>query len=124
MNGARRKVCLGALAGGAALLLGALEAQAKPARKERVIKVTARKFQYSPSEITLKRGESVVLELTAIDFVHGFNVPSLHLRADLPPGPVTRVRIPTDKAGVFDFLCDNFCGSGHEEMNGKITVLA
>jgi heme/copper-type cytochrome/quinol oxidase subunit 2 len=22
----------------------------------------------------------------------------------------------------YDFLCDNFCGSGHEEMNGTIVV--
>jgi cytochrome c oxidase subunit 2 len=122
MNHARRKLCIGALAGTAAALLGAVNAQGKPHATERIIKVTARKFQFIPREIHLRQGEAVVLELTALDFVHGFNVPGLHLRADLPPGPATRIRIPTDQAGVFDFLCDNFCGSGHEEMNGKLIV--
>ena len=123
MDRSRRKLCVGALVGMGTLLLdGALEAQGKPRSKERVIKVIAQKFQYTPNEIKIRQGEAVVLEFTAIDFVHGFSVPDLHLRADLPPGQPTRVRLLTDKAGVYDFLCDNFCGSGHENMNGKIIV--
>jgi cytochrome c oxidase subunit 2 len=38
------------------------------------------------------------------------------------PGQVTRVTLKPDSAGEFDFLCDNFCGTGHEEMNGEIIV--
>ena len=123
MNNSRRSLCLGALTGLGTLLLGtAIEAQGKPHSKERVIKVMAQKFRYTPNEITIKRGENVVLEFTAIDFVHGFSVPDLHVRADLPPGQLTRVRLPFKHAGVYDFLCDNFCGSGHENMGGKIIV--
>ncbi len=122
MNRARRNFCGGALAGTAALLLGAIDAQGKAPLKERIIQVTARKFQFTPSEIHIRQGETIVLEVTAIDFVHGFNVPGMHLRTDLVPGPATQIRIPTDKAGVFEFLCDNFCGSGHEEMHGKLIV--
>ena len=122
MNRARRRLCAGALAGTAAWLLGAIHAEGKTPARERIIKVTARKCQFTPREIHIRQGDAVVLELTAIDFVHGFSVPGLHLRTDLPPGPATRIRIPTDQAGVFDFLCDNFCGSGHEEMNGKLIV--
>ncbi|MBC7502866.1 MAG: cupredoxin domain-containing protein [Herminiimonas sp.] len=119
----RRKLCIGALAGMGALLSStAREAQSEPGIKERVIKVTARKFQYTPSEINIRQGEAVVLEFTAIDFIHGFSAPDLHLRADLAPGQLTRVRIPTDIVGAYDFLCDNFCGSEHENMNGKIIV--
>jgi cytochrome c oxidase subunit 2 len=122
MNRARRRLCGGALAGAAAWLLGAVGAEGKTQAKERIVKVTARKFEFTPREIHLRRGEAVVLELSALDFVHGFSVPGLHLRSDLPPGAATRIRIPTDQAGVFDFLCDNFCGTGHEEMNGKLIV--
>lgn len=123
MDHPRRNLCIGALAGMGTLLLGTVpEAQSKPRSKERVIKVTARKFQYTPNEIKIRHGETVVLEFTSIDFVHGFSVPDLHLRADLPPGQITRVRLPADKAGVYEFLCDNFCGAEHENMNGKIIV--
>ena len=101
--------------------LGA-QLEARAPNKERVIKIVAQRFQYSPNEIVLKKGLPVVLELTALDFVHGFKIPDLNIRADLPPGKVTRVRITPEKEGVYDFLCDNFCGSSHEEMNGRIVV--
>ena len=92
------------------------------ANDEQTIKIVARRFSYTPSEIMLKKGQPAVLEFTSIDFVHGFRIPDLNIRADLPPGKLTRVRIKPDKPGVYDFLCDNFCGSKHEEMSGRIVV--
>ena len=90
----------------------------------KVIKIEARKFAYTPNQITLNKGEPVILEFTAIDFMHGFTIPDMHIRADLIPGQVVRVNLKPDVAGDFDFLCDNFCGSGHESMGGKIIVQA
>ena len=89
---------------------------------EKVVKIVAQRFMYTPNEIHLKKGESVTLEFTSMDFVHCFKVPDLGLRADLPPARKTLVRLSPQKAGRFPFLCDNFCGSGHEEMNGVIVV--
>ena len=108
----------GATLGGALLA----QAQTNNANQEQVIKIVARRFAYTPNEIVLKKGQPVVLEFTSIDFVHGFKIPELNIRADLPPGKVTRIRLTPDKAGVYDFLCDNFCGSEHEEMSGRIIV--
>jgi len=106
----------------AALALGL--AQAKPAKKEKVIKVEARKFRFAPNLIELKKGEAVVLELTAVDFPHGFSVPEMKVRADLVMGKTVQVRLQPEQEGQFTFLCDNFCGSGHEEMAGTIVVKA
>lgn len=89
---------------------------------EQVIQVTARRFTFAPSEIVVKKGRPVVLELSSLDFVHGFNIPSLNLRADLPPGKITRVRFTPDRVGEHPFVCDNFCGEGHEDMHGRIVV--
>ena len=91
-------------------------------KKERVIKIVAKRFTYTPSEIVLKTGEAVRLEFTSLDFIHGFNVPDLNIRADLPPGQVTTVHLIPKKAGIYTFLCDNFCGAEHEDMHGKIIV--
>ena len=127
MDHSRRRICLSAVYGIGALLSGAVinaQGQAKTVAKERVIKIQAKKFVYTPNQIVLKKGEPVVLEFTSVDFVHGFKIPDMNIRADLPPGKVTQVRLTPDKAGEYDFLCDNFCGSGHEEMSGKITVIA
>ncbi len=124
----RRTIAAGALLGAAAL--AAFPGAAPHARGatsgpsgEQVVSIVARRFSYTPREIVLKAGRPAVLRFTSIDFVHGFNVPDLHLRADLPPGQVTLVRIAPQKAGVYDMLCDNFCGAKHEEMNGRIVVV-
>ena len=92
------------------------------ANDERVIRIVAKKFNYTPDLITLKKGEPVTLEFTSLDFTHGFKVPDLGVRADLPPGRPVLVHLTPEKTGRFLFLCDNFCGSGHEEMNGVIVV--
>jgi cytochrome c oxidase subunit II len=122
MEAARRRLTM-ALSG---LLLGAatigLRAAAQP--EEQIIKIVARKFTYSPNKLTLKKGVPVVLELTTVDVLMGFSVPDFNIRADIIPGQVARVRLVPDKTGTFEFLCDIFCGTGHETMNGTITVVA
>jgi cytochrome c oxidase subunit 2 len=91
-------------------------------QKEIVIKITAKKFEYSPSSIKIKKGIPVILELTSLDRLHGFNCPKLGVRTNIEPGKVSRVRILAQKAGVYEFHCDIFCGDGHEDMYGKIIV--
>ena len=90
----------------------------------RVVKITAQRFKYTPNEIKLKPGEAVQLEITSLDFIHGLSIPDLKMRADLPPGRVTIVQVQFANAGVYDFLCDNFCGDKHEEMSAKFVVTA
>lgn len=89
---------------------------------EQVIKVVAKKFDYTPNVIHLKKNVPVVLEFTSEDVVMGFYVPDLKLRTDIIPGMVTRLRVVPDKVGRFVFVCDIFCGSGHEDMTGAIVV--
>ena len=92
------------------------------AENEQVIQITAKRFEYSPKEITMKKGVPVVLEFTSQDRLHGFDCPGLKLRMDIRPGKVNTLRFTPDKAGTFPFHCDNFCGSGHEGMRGTILV--
>jgi cytochrome c oxidase subunit II len=118
----RRRALAAAAAGGLGLVLITFRVTAQGA--PRVIAVTAKKFVYDPNEIHLKVGEAVVIELTSLDVVMGFNCPDFKVRSDVPPGRVTRVELKPDKAGTFPFFCDVFCGSGHEDMNGTFIVAA
>ena len=97
---------------------GGADARSAP----RVVRIEARKFTYTPTLIEMHAGEPVVLELAAIDFAHGFNLPGLKLRAELVPGQVVRINVAGATAGSYPFFCDNFCGSGHEGMSGKLLV--
>ncbi len=89
---------------------------------KQVIKVSAKKFEYSPSEITVKKGVPVVLELTSLDRLHGFDCPGLNIRSDINPGKTTTIEFTPKTAGSFPFHCDNFCGTGHDRMKGMIIV--
>src|SRR6267143_3956701 len=117
----RRRV----LAAGIAALAGAAFGAAVLAQpREKVIRITARKFDFVPNDIELKKGEPVVLEFTTADVLMGFNAPDFKVRTDIVPGQVARVRLAPDRTGDFGFFCDVFCGEGHETMSGTIRVTA
>ena len=109
---------------GFAATLVAVAARAATESGPRRIPVVARKFVFIPNEITIKQGESVVLEFTAPEVAMGFFAPELGLRTLIVPGEVAKVPFTADRAGRFDFLCDVFCGDGHEGMNGHLVVQA
>ena len=115
----RRRALLRALIGGALAAGGVVALAQKPAK---VVKISARKFVFQPNALALKRGEPVVLEFTTADVVMGFSAPELKLRADIIPGQVARVPFTPERTGTFAFLCDIFCGDGHEKMTGRIRV--
>jgi cytochrome c oxidase subunit 2 len=122
MNRKKRALITGALLTSALLsgLVIYIKANALPA--ERVIHITAKKFEFSPDSITLKKGEPVVFEISSEDRKHGFNLRAFGIRSDVLPGKVSRVRFTPDKTGKFTFSCDVFCGEGHEEMTGTVVV--
>ena len=73
-------------------LFSAVASPDPPATQEQVLKISAKRFEYSPSVIKVKVNTPVVLELTTLDRVHGFAIPDLKLEAQIKPGEVTRVR--------------------------------
>ena len=90
---------------------------------EQVIRISASSFEYMPNEITVKKGVPVTLELVSQERHHGFNLPEFHVRADIQPGVIEKIRFVPDKAGKFTFFCDVFCGGGHEDMSGTLSVV-
>ena len=114
---ARRRFVLAA-----ALLSAGLRQSVLAQPAPRIVKVSARRFVFTPSEIALKKGEPVTFELTTEDVFMGMNIPDFGVRSDIVPGKVMRLSFTPDKAGTFIFLCDVFCGDGHETMSGKLTV--
>ncbi len=93
-------------------------------RAAKIIAITARKFEFVPAEVTLEAGVPVILELSTEDVTMGFDAPGLGLHAEIVPGKVTRLAFTPEKPGTFEYICDIFCGEGHEDMGGVIKIIA
>ncbi|MCU1245797.1 MAG: quinol oxidase [Acidobacteria bacterium] len=88
----------------------------------RVIAISAKRFEFTPNQLTLVRGEPVTLRVSAEDRDHGFYQKELHIALDLTTAKVAEVTIMPEKAGRYVVICDHFCGSGHGNMKMVITV--
>jgi cytochrome c oxidase subunit II len=92
------------------------------AQDPRIINITARRFEFTPNQITLKKGEPVKLLLTSSDVTHGFFLKPLKIDEIIQPGKTTEVNLTPQTAGTYLLICDHFCGAGHANMNMKIIV--
>ncbi len=97
--------------------------RANAAQEPRVIEIKAKKFAFSPSEITLKKGEPVILRLTSEDRTHGFLLKPLKIDTDITPGNATDIAVTPMASGQYLVICDHYCGTGHGNMKMKLTVV-
>ena len=91
-------------------------AQESPKRVE----VVAKRFEFTPSEITLKKGEPVILVLTSKDVQHGLKLDAFNKVVIAKKGESSQVEFTPAEAGTFVAQCASFCGAGHGSM--KLTV--
>ena len=96
----------------------AIQAQDQP----RVIEIHAKRFSFTPAEITLIKGEKATLSLIADDTTHGLLVPDLGVNVTLPKGKVTKVDVTPQEVGTFHGQCGHFCGVGHASMVFSVEV--
>ncbi len=83
--------------------------------------ITAKKFDFSPASITVSEGDTVRLTINNLDVPHGFSIDELGIKRDIPVGTST-FEFTASKKGNFRFYCSLFCGQGHKEMEGKLSV--
>ncbi len=93
------------------------------ADQPKVIEITAKRFGFTPDNITLKKGEPVVLRLTSQDVIHGFFVRALKIDELIMPGKPVEVQVDPQTAGTFTVICHHFCGVGHGNMKMTVTVV-
>jgi plastocyanin len=68
----------------------------------RTIEIHAKRFSFSPAEITIKKGETVKLVITSDDVTHSLLIPDLHVNA------TTKKDHPAD-------------GDGHPRESGRLS---
>ncbi len=113
-----RTIFLGCLATSSLVLSGFAPVPDAPRR----IDVSVKKFAYAPAEITLKKGEPVVLVLTTEDVTHGLKFKELDLNTKIEKGKPSELAFTPNKVGDFVGHCSVFCGSGHGSMTLTLHV--
>jgi len=95
-------------------------------QSRRVVRVTAERFAFTPSEIVVAAGEEIELRLRSDDTAHGFRIAGTPINVVVPKRgyreSVTTLRI--DTPGRYEFECTRMCGAGHNFMRGLIVVRA
>jgi cytochrome c oxidase subunit II len=69
------------------------------------------------NEIHIPVGVPVVMELTSLDVIHSFWVPSLTGKKDLLPGYTRSLWFRADTPGVYRGQCAEYCGLEHAKMS-------
>jgi cytochrome c oxidase subunit II len=87
------------------------------------VEITAKRFSFVPGDITLKRGQPVVLVLKSEDVGHGIRIKELGVDLKAGKGQTSELAITPDKTGDFIGHCSVFCGAGHGSMTLTIHVV-
>ena len=128
------------LLSGLTVTAGSARLTSQAAQEVQVIEMTAKKYEYSPSPLRVKRGAKVQLRITALDRTHGFKINLSPDGSDkksdlglifssnnddcfkLEKGVPTVVEFVARTPGTYSFHCCNRCGIGHGGMKGQIVV--
>ena len=115
-----RLIAVAVLVGAAAWTVNGAARQDAP----REIDVVARRFAFEPARIEVAVGERVRLRVVSADGVHGLEIKKFKVKKEIPRGttPVI-IEFTASEAGEFPILCSEYCGDGHEDMQGQLVVL-
>jgi cytochrome c oxidase subunit II len=92
------------------------------AQTPRTIEMTAQRFSFAPNEITVKKGEPVILLIKSKDVSHGLVIEDLGVRTEVKKGESTEVKFDPETTGTFEGKCAHFCGKGHGSMTMTVHV--
>ncbi len=97
---------------------------AKQEQERPVIRISAERFSFTPSRITLAVGDEVEIRITSQDTAHGFRIVGSETDVIIPKrgSGEASVIFRADKAGRLTFECSRMCGAGHNFMRGEIVV--
>lgn len=105
----------------------------------KVIELSAKKYEFTPTEIRVPKGTHVQLKVHSVDEPHGAKLdvypegakdkstPGLVFDHPEENGKVTKgtdqiLDFVAQVPGTYDFKCAKFCGFGHDRMKGKLIV--
>ena len=98
-------------------------------------------YEYPDEDLTVSSGSAVgdvdvgnqpmvipedttlVIRTGSTDVIHAFHAPEIGLKADAVPGQTNYLITEVTEKGTYQLYCAEFCGQGHSQMLGEITVV-
>lgn len=111
-----------ALCAAALMMLGA---PAADSQERQLVRMLAERFSFTPSEIRVRPGTVLELQIRSSDTSHGFRIVGGGVNVLVPKrrrGEVT-VIFDAREPGRYTFECSRLCGAGHNFMRGAIIVV-
>jgi len=68
-------------------------------------------------------GQPILLTMISEDVIHDFAVPAFRIKEDVLPGRYTKQWFEATKIGEYHLFCNQYCGTLHAQMIGKIIVM-
>ncbi|MBB5059674.1 cytochrome c oxidase subunit 2 [Granulicella aggregans] len=105
-----------------ALILCGIVPRRAAAQAGKKIEIVAKRYDFTPGDITVKKGEPVTIVLTSKDVDHGLKFKDFNVSVSAKKGETKEVTFTPDKTGTFVGQCSVFCGSGHGSMKLSLHV--
>lgn len=84
--------------------------------------VNAKMWNFEPSEMYFPVGSEVDFYLSSGDVVHGFHIPEKGINMMAVPGAINKSTAKFKEPGVYEVICHEYCGAGHQLMRAEIIV--
>ncbi|MCB1922714.1 MAG: cytochrome C oxidase subunit II [Gammaproteobacteria bacterium] len=88
-----------------------------------MVRMIAARYSFYPQMIEVPVDTDVTFRLTSPDIVHGVHVPFTNMSTMVIPGYVSEVKTRFVREGEAQFLCNEYCGLGHDYMWSKLKVV-
>jgi cytochrome c oxidase subunit 2 len=88
------------------------------------VRMVAARYAFYPQMIEVPVDTPVTFRITSPDVLHGVHVPFTNMSTMVVPGYISEVNTTFRREGEAQFLCDEYCGLGHDYMWSKLRVVA
>jgi cytochrome c oxidase subunit 2 len=75
-------------------------------------------------ELHLPVGRPVKLVMTSQDVIHSFGLPAMRIKQDVLPGAYSSQWFTPTRTGEYPIYCQEYCGTSHANMIGRVVVMA
>jgi cytochrome c oxidase subunit II len=86
--------------------------------------IRAEFYAFRPEVIRVPVGVPITFRVTSPDVLHGFQIVGTNINLTVAPGYVSQTTATFDTPGEYLIVCNEYCGLGHHDMQGRLVVEA